>query len=101
MATQTEYALMAGAAYISTRPLDANKFPTPQGWTMSRHDSRDSGFEAVTFTNGSEYVISFAGTYDKSPADLIADAELGAESKESKGSASHLNSKDHAASPTH
>lgn len=31
MVTTLEYALMAGAAYISTRP-DINKFPIPQGW---------------------------------------------------------------------
>lgn len=75
MTTPLDYALMAGASYISTRP-DINKFPTPQGWTSVidppyfKNDA--TGFEAITFTNGSEYVISFAGTYDKSAADLTA-----------------------------
>lgn len=36
------------------------------------------GFEAITLTNSSEYVISFAGTYDLSAADLVADVNLGA-----------------------
>ena len=31
MATDLEYALMAGDAYISTRS-DRNQFPVPQGW---------------------------------------------------------------------
>lgn len=55
------YALMAGDAYISTRPA-INQFPVPQGWTGFNHRSLDSGFEAVTFTNGTEIVISYAGT---------------------------------------
>jgi Ca2+-binding RTX toxin-like protein len=68
MTTAIEYALMAGASYISTRP-DPNKFPTPQGWVkVVNPDSyvRDpsSGFEAISFTNGTEIVISYAGTYD-------------------------------------
>ncbi|MBU1777952.1 MAG: putative Ig domain-containing protein, partial [Gammaproteobacteria bacterium] len=36
------------------------------------------GFEAVTFTNGTETVISFAGTYPTSPMDWIANSTLGA-----------------------
>ncbi|MDD5613038.1 MAG: DUF2974 domain-containing protein, partial [Gallionella sp.] len=80
MATAIEYALMAGASYISTRS-DSNKFPAPQGWIENvelRKNDPVSGFEATYFTNGSEYVISFAGTYDQSAADLNADANLGA-----------------------
>ncbi|MBI5007088.1 MAG: hypothetical protein HZB95_08165 [Nitrosomonadales bacterium] len=65
MATTIEYALMAGASYISTR-ADINKFPIPQGWTSvidPPHFKDDvTGFEAVAFTNGTEIVISFAGT---------------------------------------
>ncbi|MFH1026371.1 MAG: hypothetical protein V1791_00060 [Pseudomonadota bacterium] len=77
MTTQLEidYALMAGASYISTRP-DINRFPVPQGWTeqlefRARNDS--SGFEATTFRNAAnpnEIVISFAGTYPRSLSDL-------------------------------
>ncbi|MBI5659525.1 MAG: hypothetical protein HZC43_08260, partial [Nitrosomonadales bacterium] len=68
MTTAIEYALMAGASYISTRP-DPNKFPIPQGWVkVVNPDSYvrdpDSGFEAISFTSGTEIVISFAGTYD-------------------------------------
>ena len=66
MATAIEYALMAGASYISTRD-DVNQFPIPQGWAkVVNPDSyfRDpvSGFEAISFTNGTEIVISYAGT---------------------------------------
>ena len=69
MTTLIDYALMAGASYIDTRAL-INRFPAPEGWLMSNHQSKDSGFEAVTFKNGTEIVISFAGTYDK---DLTGD----------------------------
>lgn len=66
MATQFEIdcALMAGDAYYSNRdPI--NRFPIPQGWTerteyRTRNDS--SGFEAATFQNSTNIVISFAGT---------------------------------------
>jgi putative lipase involved disintegration of autophagic bodies len=80
MATQIDLALMAGAAYISTRPFDKNKFPIPDGWfeiPNTHQNDTVTGFEASRFTNGSEYVISFAGTYDKSAADLAADVNLG------------------------
>jgi hypothetical protein len=64
--TAIEYALMSGAAYISNR-LEINRFPAPDGWTKvinpdSYFKNPDSGFEAVSFTNGTEIVISFAGT---------------------------------------
>jgi hypothetical protein len=79
MATDIEYALMAGASYISTRP-DVNKFPVPVGWT-ERRDKRESdpvsGFEATYFTKGDEIVISFAGTDPKDKSgDLVADLWL-------------------------
>lgn len=66
MTTAIEYALMAGASYISNR-ADVNKFPVPQGWAkVMNPDSyfRDpvSGFEAISFTNGTDIVISYAGT---------------------------------------
>ena len=64
MATTIQYALMAGASYISTR-TEQNWFPTPQGWserTEFRRRDISSGFEAVTFQQGTEIVISFAGT---------------------------------------
>lgn len=75
MTTPLDYALMAGASYISTRPFDGNKFPIPDGWfevPVSHANDPVTGFEASTFTNGLEIVISFAGTYDKSAADLTA-----------------------------
>lgn len=82
MTTSIEYALMAGASYIDTRRL-VNQFPAPEGWAMSNHKSKDSGFEAVTFTKGSEIVISYAGTYGNGGGiltnpDKQADAFLGA-----------------------
>ena len=69
MATQFEIdcALMAGASYIDTRAL-INRFPIPTDWVkittpVDSHVSDPStGFEAIAFTNGTEIVISFAGT---------------------------------------
>lgn len=77
MTTTVDYALMAGASYISTR-AEINQFPTPSGWVGSKHDTPPggSGFEAVTFIKGTEIVISFAGT--DSPGDLFADLALAA-----------------------
>ena len=78
MVTTIEYALMAGASYVSTR-ADVNKFPAPQGWVGVKHDNppNGSGFEAISFIptgtvlgtstspgTATEIVISFAGTYD-------------------------------------
>lgn len=66
MTTAIDYALMAGASYISNR-FDINKFPVPQGWTEIKELRKNdpiSGFEATYFTKGTEIVISFAGTYD-------------------------------------
>jgi hypothetical protein len=64
MTTAIEYALMAGASYISNRP-DINKFPIPTGWeAIPNSHSNDplTGFEAVSLIKGSDIVISFAGT---------------------------------------
>lgn len=64
MATEIEYALMAGASYISTRS-DINRFPAPPGWTEIlefRRSDPSTGFEAASFTKGTDIVISFAGT---------------------------------------
>jgi hypothetical protein len=82
MTTQLEIdlALMAGASYISTR-LDPNKFPVPDGWLeiIDERQALSSGFEAVYFqniANPNNIVISYAGTYDGSPLDYVADAGL-------------------------
>jgi hypothetical protein len=65
MATQFEIdsALMAGMAYRSTRAV-INHFPLPTGWSEvpASHVELPSGFEAVSFTDGSRIVISYAGT---------------------------------------
>ncbi|MHB1619269.1 MAG: lipase family protein [Sulfuricella sp.] len=64
MTTAIEYALMAGASYISNR-ASINRFPVPQGWTEItdlRKNDPISGFEATSFTNGTDIVISYAGT---------------------------------------
>ena len=65
MTTAIEYALMAGASYISNRDV-VNQFPMPSGWsavTNPPHFKDDAtGFEAIAFTNGTDIVISFAGT---------------------------------------
>ena len=65
MATQFEIdnALMAGAAYRSTRS-SINRFPIPAGWSEVplSHVTRPSGFEAVSFQQGTKIVIAYAGT---------------------------------------
>jgi hypothetical protein len=64
MATNIEYALMAGAAYISSRP-DKNTFPAPDDWEEiedSHMTNPSSGFEAVSFQSDNSIVISFADT---------------------------------------
>lgn len=62
MTTSIEYALLAGAAYISNRDLK-NQIPAPANWNrISYQEPKPSGFEAAVFANGSELVISFAGT---------------------------------------
>lgn len=74
MLTQFEIdrALMAGAAYFSTRP-EINRIPMPQGWmerTEFRVNGDSSGFEARAFQKGNEIVIAYAGT---NPSDLFGD----------------------------
>ena len=65
--TTSDYALMAGASYISSRG-QINRFPVPSGWLGVRYDIEPSGFEAITYINGTsigtstDVVISFAGT---------------------------------------
>jgi len=64
MATDADYALLAGRAYFDTR-ADINRFPIPDRWNLvSRNPETSSGFEASTFKNldTNEIVISFAGT---------------------------------------
>lgn len=70
MTTAIEYALMAGASYISTRAV-VNQFPAPVGWVGTKHDNppNGGGFEAISFirsgttlATSNEIVISFAGT---------------------------------------
>lgn len=85
MTTPIEYALMAGAAYISNRAL-INQFAVPQGWLEFAHVPNNpdypnftsaSGFEAVSFqnqTNPNEIVISFAGT-DGNGGSLLTNAD--------------------------
>ncbi|MCR4345789.1 MAG: hypothetical protein NUV55_01080 [Sulfuricaulis sp.] len=73
MASTHEYALMAGAAYISTRD-DINKIPVPLGWEEvlgSYANLTSSGFEAISFRRGNEIVISFAGTDFTSISDWL------------------------------
>lgn len=90
MPTQIQYALMAAASYISTRPFDVNKFPIPEGWNINKALALPGGFEAASFKNGTELVISYAGTYPGSlpgttngtnslgiPVDFVADLNLG------------------------
>ena len=71
MISNVDYALMAGRAYQTTRdPSGINWFPIPQGWSPFFHVpdsttpsfSATSGFEAISFQNGNNIVISYAGT---------------------------------------
>lgn len=82
MATNIEFALMAGAAYESTRK-EINRFPTPTNWTPVNHKTQDSGFEAVAFigegttlATSAEIIISFAGTDPSSVGDNAANIAL-------------------------
>jgi Ca2+-binding RTX toxin-like protein len=83
MATQFEIdcALMSGAAYVSTRP-NKNKFPIPEGWSDFFHVPNASfptsaGFEALSFRNGNQIVIAYAGTYPKDiSGDIATDLAL-------------------------
>ena len=75
MVSRIEYALMAGNSYISTRP-EMNQLPAPQNWVSFFYQSLDTGFEAVSFTNGTDIVISYAGTDPASAADLASDVIL-------------------------
>ena len=61
MTTAIEYALMAGASYISTRD-EINQFPAPDGWFGTRHDNLpSSGYEAISFVRtGTTKGVSFA-----------------------------------------
>lgn len=73
MITDIEYALMAGASYISTR-ADINRFPTPDGWVekVIKRQAWGSGYEATYFVSqcSNDIVISFAGT---DPGDWMGD----------------------------
>lgn len=86
MITQIEYALMAGASYITTRRL-MNRFPVPSGWTpffpvpdttTASVFTATNGFEARSFINGTNIVISFAGTYDN-PLNPLTNPDLQAD----------------------
>lgn len=85
MTTAIEYALMAGHAYRTTRD-EINWLPAPLGWTPFFPVPDDStastftttnGFEAVSFINGNDIVISYAGTDDSDFwGDKVADIGL-------------------------
>ena len=80
MTAVTDYALLAGASYMSNRnPI--NRLMAPPGWFEipgSHVSGSPSGFEAVAFQNATnnEIVISYAGTDPKSIGDLYADGTL-------------------------
>jgi Ca2+-binding RTX toxin-like protein len=64
MASEVEYALMAGRVYQSTRAT-INWLPDLRsfGWSEDfAPQPQSSGFEAASFQKGNEIVISFAGT---------------------------------------
>ncbi|GMV68048.1 MAG: hypothetical protein AMXMBFR76_04870 [Pseudomonadota bacterium] len=76
MPSNEQYALMAGAAYASTRAVD-NQIPAPEGWyRVDQRIDDTSGFEAYAFGNAptlaasTEIVIAYAGT---DPSDITGD----------------------------
>lgn len=83
-ATPIEYALMAGAAYETTRG-EINRIPHPNGWepldpdkSLEHRQNDFSGFEAAAFIKGgNDIAISFAGTYPGQWQDIAADIALG------------------------
>ncbi|GMV68050.1 MAG: hypothetical protein AMXMBFR76_04890 [Pseudomonadota bacterium] len=86
MASESEYALMAGAVYISTR-AKINQLSAPNGWEKvtipqdSYVSDPDSGFEAIAFyntANPNKIVIAYAGTDPNSllDPDWLANAGL-------------------------
>lgn len=78
MTTAIEYALLAGASYYDTRTT-TNRFPLPQNWSYYSRIQQDltTGFEAAAFQNGTNIVISYAGTYPGDiTGDILADAGL-------------------------
>ena len=71
MTTIVDYALLAGDSYYDTRN-EVNRFPVPQDWILLSRipENKSSGFEASAYKNGTEVVISFAGT---DPSDFTGD----------------------------
>ena len=76
MPSNDPYALMAGAAYASTRAV-ANQIPAPAGWyVVDQRIDDTSGFEAYAFGNAptlaasTEIVIAYGGT---DPGDITGD----------------------------
>ena len=55
MASQIEYALMAGGSYITTRP-EINRFPAPDGWLeqvdQRRTESSERSPDAMKWNPG-------------------------------------------------
>jgi hypothetical protein len=84
MPSNDPYALMAGAAYASTRAVD-NQIPAPEDWyRVDQRIDDTSGFEAYAFGNAptlaasTEIVIAYAGTNPNSllDPDWLANAGL-------------------------
>jgi hypothetical protein len=81
MTNTVEYALMAGSAYRTTR-TEINLFPVPQGWTpffpvpdqTAPLFPGSTGFEAISFQNGTDVVISYSGT-DPNKANPLTSAD--------------------------
>jgi len=82
MTTAIEYALMAGHAYRTNRD-EVNWIPTPQGWTpffpvpdptTAATFPVTSGFEAVSFTNGSVSALGVSIAMLSKPSCQVAHA---------------------------
>ena len=76
---QIDYALMAGSVYVSSRNI-INELPTPAGWIPFNYQlpsGLSASFEAVSFVNGGDIVISYAGTNPTSIPDWANNIVLG------------------------
>jgi hypothetical protein len=79
MVTELEYALMAGAVYVSTRTRDNRiPFPSDTGWQQLGVADivSPTGYEAQAYIRANEIVISFAGTFPSDWRDWLANIQL-------------------------
>lgn len=80
MATPIQNALLSSHVYRDLRPNEDNVLPLPQGWSnfAPYKPSGVDGFSAGAYSNGSEIVISYAGTnFNDLPGDWVTNLQAG------------------------